>query len=122
MSVSVAVTALRRAYPDHLPDDQSASRWALLRRQALQDRVLGDDDSLFAVSSGCAATGATRHRTALTEAARLALERFDAGQLVDCAVCGDRLDFDRLDAAPGVVACAACRRAGAPELDTRWCR
>ncbi len=120
--MSAAVTALREAYPERLPDDDSAVSWALVRRRALLDRVAGDDDGLSAVSSGCAATGAARHRTALTEQARLALERFDAGQLVDCAVCGHRLDFDRLDAVPGVVACAVCRRAGAPELDTRWCR
>ena len=116
------MTALRAAYPAQLPDDDSALTWALLRRRALEDRALGDDDGLLAVSSGCAATGATRHHTAVTEQARLALERFDAGTLVDCAVCGDRLDFDRLDAATGVMACAVCRQAGTPELDTRWCR
>ena len=120
--VSAAVSALRRAYPTQLPTDEAALVWATSRRRALQDRIAGDADGLLAVSSGCAATGAARHRTSLTEQAQLALRRLDAGHMVDCADCGDRLDFDRLDAAPGVVACATCRRAGASAPDNRWCR
>lgn len=122
MSPAPGVSALRRAYPVELPDEQVASAWAAARRAVLQARVTGDDDGRLAVSSGCAATGAARHRSALTEQAALALSRLDDGSLVSCARCASPLPFDRLDALPGVVDCADCRRAGAPGVDTRWCR
>ena len=35
----LAVTALQAAYPDELPDEQSAQTWAQIRRQALHDRI-----------------------------------------------------------------------------------
>ncbi|MCW2616078.1 MAG: hypothetical protein JWN08_3072, partial [Frankiales bacterium] len=55
--------------------------------------------------------GAARHRSGLAEPAATTLLRLDDGSLTDCAQCGQRLGFDRLDALPGVVSCAA---AGAP--------
>ena len=105
-----------------LPDDGIAAAWVGVRRDRLLQRVVGDGDASSAVSSGCAATGANRHRSSLTEQARLALRRLEDGSLVDCVTCGLRLDFERLDAAPGVVACAACRRQAAGAPDARWCR
>lgn len=117
-----AVAALRAAYPGLLTDDGLASAWVEVRRDRLLQRVVGDGDASLAVSSGCAATGANRHRSTLTEQAGLALQRLEAGSLVDCTSCGLRLDFERLDAAPGVVACAACQRDAAAAPDTRWCR
>lgn len=122
MSHPCAVAALRTAYPRLLPDDRRAAAWVALRRDRLLERTLDDSHASQSVSSGCAATGAARHRTALTEQAGLALQRLDDGSLVDCAGCGTRLDFERLDAAPAVVACAACRRRTAAAPDTRWCR
>lgn len=111
--------ALRRAYPEQLPDDQAAERWVHTRRQELVRRATIDADGPLAVSSGCAASGSARHRQGLAEAAVAALARLDDGTLVDCAGCGRRLDFDRLDAAPAVVFCAECGRV---PVDTRWCR
>lgn len=122
MSDLAAVTALRRAYPIALPDDGAAQAWVLARDALLRARVVGDGDAALAVSSGCAATGATRHRRALHEQAGQALARLGDGSLVDCARCGRRLAFERLDAAVGVVDCADCRRAEAGAPDTRWCR
>ena len=113
---------MRRAYPTLLADDGHAAAWVDDRRHQLLDRLVADGDAALAVSSGCAATGANRHRRVLTEQAGLALGRLDDGSLVDCADCGRRLDFERLDAAPGVVSCAHCRRAAAGAPDTRWCR
>ncbi len=116
------VTALRRAYPVALPDDGKAQAWVSARGAVLRARVDGDGDASLAVSSGCAATGATRHRRALHEQAGEALVRLRDGSLVDCARCGRRLDFERLDALVGVVDCADCRRTEAGAPDTRWCR
>jgi len=84
--------------------------------------VAGDGDAAAAVSSGCAATGASRHRSELADQADRALRRLQDGTLVDCAACGRRLDFDRLDAVPGAVDCTACRRVAAGAPDERWCR
>lgn len=117
-----AVTALRCAYPVELPDDGAAQAWVCARGALLRARVDGDGDATLAVSSGCAATGATRHRRALHEQAGQALTRLRDGSLVDCARCGRRLDFERLDAVVGVLDCADCRRARAGSPDTRWCR
>ena len=122
MSHPCAVAALRAAYPTLLPDDRLAAAWVGLRRDRLLERTLGGSQSSLSVSSGCAATGAVRHRRALTEQAGVALQRLDDGSLVDCVRCGRRLDFERLDAAPGVVACAACRRGTEAAPDSRWCR
>lgn len=116
------VSALRAAYPGELPHDDDAAGWAARRRAVLVARVAGDGDAALAVSSGCAATGAARHRSALTAQAGLALARLDSGRLVDCTTCGGRLPFARLDAVADVVACAACRRASTDGPDTRWCR
>lgn len=116
------VVALRGAYPHDLPDDAAAAAWLRRRRDVLTARVAGDADGTLAVSSGCAASGAARHRSALTEQAVLALSRLEDGSLVRCLSCDAPLAFDRLDAAPGVVACAACRRATSGGVDTRWCR
>lgn len=116
------VLALRAAYPGDLPDDAAAVRWWGLRRALLQERVAGDGDAAVAVSSGCAASGASRHRSALAAQADVALQRLQDGTLVDCVSCGRRLDFDRLDAVPGATDCTACRRVAAGAPDTRWCR
>ena len=116
------VVALRRAYPAELPDDDAAATWWGLRRDLLLARVTGDGDAALAVSSGCAATGASRHRSDLVAQADRALKRLQDGTLIDCVACGRRLDFDRLDAAPAAVDCTACRTAAAGALDTRWCR
>lgn len=110
---------LRLAYPASLLTDDAAERWVHLRRSELRRRVATDDDGPLAVSSGCAASGSARHRRGLADAARTALSRLDAGTLVDCAGCGRRLAFDRLDAAPAVVMCTDC---GHVPVDTRWCR
>lgn len=122
MSAPPAVAALRRAYPVELPDDAAATAWWGVRRDVLLRRVTDDGDAALAVSSGCAAGGAHRHRSGLVEQADRALQRLHDGTLVDCAACGHRLDFARLDAAPGAVDCTTCRRAAAGSPDTRWCR
>lgn len=122
MPAPPAVAALRRAYPAELPDDAAAAAWWGVRRDLLLARVTGDGDAALAVSSGCAATGASRHRSGLVAGADRALRRLQDGTLVDCVACGRRLDFDRLDAAPAAVDCTACRTAASGALDTRWCR
>jgi len=115
----VTPAQLRQAYPDSLPDDRAAEQWVSARRSELRRRVRSDGDGTLAVSSGCAASGSARHRRGLADAAETALSRLDAGTLVDCAGCGRRLAFDRLDAAPAVVTCTGC---GHVPVDTRWCR
>ena len=122
MPAPPALAALRRAYPSELPDDAAAAAWWGVRRDLLLARVAGAGDAALAVSSGCAATGASRHRSGLVAHAELALQRLQDGTLVDCIGCGRRLDFDRLDAGPAAVDCTTCRRAAAGTLDTRWCR
>ena len=87
---TAAVTALRSAYPAELPDDASATAWERSLRAVLVARaVVGGDDGRT-TSSGCAASGAARHRSGLAVTAAAALVRLDDGSLVEIQSSGLR--------------------------------
>ena len=114
-----AVAALLRDHPGRFDTDRAAA-WVQARRALLVARCAGSPDAPLAVSSGCAASGAQTHGHGLADDARAALVRLEDGSLTRCAVCGDRLDADRLDGAPAATTCTGCARPD--RFDARWCR
>jgi hypothetical protein len=93
--------------------------WLRSRREALTERLMSHDLS-FAVSSGCAASGAARHADKIEAMAAKALERLEAGLAESCEECGGPIPRERLDVVLTATRCVPC--AGPGTVDTRWCR
>lgn len=93
--------------------------WLRSRREALTERLASHDLS-FAVSSGCAASGAARHADKIEAKAARALERLEAGLAEYCEECGGPIPRERLVAVLTATQCVPC--AGPGTSDTRWCR
>ena len=98
---------------------QADAWWLRSRRQALMERLASLDLS-FAVSSGCAASGAARHAGEVEARAARALMRLDQGLAESCEECGGPIPRERLDAVLTATRCVPCAGPGA--VDTRWCR